>query len=65
MAFEKASNKENSNIQKVLNSVVLGYAAEFIGFEKDAWINTVKTTVPQKTVEINVKAFLSGYAAEH
>ena len=50
---------------KVLNSVVLGYAAKFIGFEKDAWINTVKTTVPQKTVKINVKAFLSGYATEH
>jgi indolepyruvate ferredoxin oxidoreductase beta subunit len=46
---------------KVLNSVVLGYAAKFIGFNKDAWLNTVASTVPQKTVEINKKAFEEGY----
>lgn len=49
---------------KVLNSVVLGYAAEYIGFDKDVWLNTVASTVPQKTVEINQKAFLKGYEAE-
>ena len=26
---------------KVLNSVVLGYAAEFIGFDKEVWLETV------------------------
>ena len=50
---------------KVLNSVVLGYAASFIGFDKETWLNTVATTVPAKTVEINEKAFLAGYNAEH
>ena len=49
---------------KVLNSVVLGYAASFIGFDKETWINTVATTVPAKTIEINEKAFLAGYNAE-
>ena len=48
---------------KVLNSVVLGYAAEFIGFGSEAWLNTVATTVPAKTVEINKTAFLKGYEA--
>ena len=48
---------------KVLNSVVLGYAASFIGFSKEAWLETVATTVPQKTVEINQNAFLRGYEA--
>lgn len=48
---------------KVLNSVVLGYAAEFIGFDADVWLNTVAATVPPKTVEINQKAFLQGYQA--
>ena len=46
---------------KVLNSVVLGYAAKFIGFEKQSWLDTVAATVPAKTIEINQKAFLCGY----
>ena len=50
---------------KVLNSVVLGYAAAFIGFDRDVWLNTVEATVPQKTIEINKKAFLCGYEAQH
>ena len=50
---------------KVLNSVVLGYAASFIGFEKQLWLDTVAATVPQKTIEINQSAFLFGYESEH
>ena len=50
---------------KVLNSVVLGYAASFIGFDKQTWIDTVASTVPAKTIEINEKAFLAGYNALH
>ena len=50
---------------KVLNSVVLGYAASFLGFNKQTWLDTVASTVPQKTVEINKNAFLAGYNAEH
>ena len=46
---------------KVLNSVVLGLAAKHIGFSKDEWLNVIKKTVPQKTIEINEKAFLAGY----
>ena len=50
---------------KVLNSVVLGYAASFIGFDKQTWLDTVASTVPAKTIDINEKAFLAGYNAEH
>ena len=46
---------------KVLNSVVLGYSAKHIGFDKDTWLDVVSSTVPQKTVEINKNAFLAGY----
>ena len=48
---------------KVLNSVVLGYAASFIGFDKEAWLTTVEGTVPPKTVEINKNAFMRGWDA--
>ena len=46
---------------KVLNSVILGYAAGFIGFDKETWLDTVASTVPPKTVEVNKKAFCRGY----
>ena len=48
---------------KVLNSVVLGYAAKHIGFDKQAWVDMVTKTVPPKTIELNVKAFEEGYNA--
>ena len=46
---------------KVLNSVVLGFAAKHIGFDESLWIETVESTVPQKTIAINREAFLRGY----
>ena len=48
---------------KVLNSVVLGYAAAHIGFDEQVWLDTVSSTVPARTVEINNKAFMRGYEA--
>ena len=50
---------------KVLNSVVLGYAAAYVGFDEKTWLDTVAATVPPKTVEINQRAFASGYGAKH
>jgi len=49
---------------KVLNSVVLGYAASFIGFDEKSWLDTVATTVPPKTIDINQKAFLVGFNSQ-
>ena len=49
---------------KVLNSVVLGFAAPFIGFSEEAWLETVTATVPPKTIDINKAAFLRGFGAK-
>lgn len=49
---------------KVLNSVVLGLAAKYIGFDKEDWLNVVEETVPPKTIEINKKAFNLGYGED-
>lgn len=46
---------------KVLNSVVLGFAAKDIGFDEGVWLKTIEETVPQKTIGINKEAFLLGY----
>lgn len=55
-------SKELGN-SKVLNSVVLGLSAKYIGFDKNSWIETIKNTVPVKTIDINIKAFEAGYNA--
>ncbi len=52
--------KELGN-SKVLNSVVLGLAATVIGFSCDEWLDEIKLTVPQKTIEVNSLAFKAGY----
>ena len=52
--------KELGN-SKVLNSVVLGLAAQHIGFGEDAWLEVLKATVPSKTIDINASAFKAGY----
>lgn len=48
---------------KVLNSVVLGFAAPFIGFTREDWLTVVGATVPPKTIEINKNAFIKGFEA--
>lgn len=57
-----AISKELGN-SKVLNSVVLGLAAKYIGFSKDEWMAVIEKTVPQKTIVINKQAFMKGYEA--
>lgn len=44
------------------NIVVLGAAAQHMGFEKENWIRVIRETVPPKTVDTNLKAFETGYA---
>ena len=55
---EIAKNLGNS---KVLNTVVLGLAAKHIGFTEEEWLEVLRSTVPQKTIEINTLAFKAGY----
>lgn len=57
-AMEEAIKLGNS---KVFNIIVLGVAAKHMDFPKEAWLKTIEKTVPEKTIEINKKAFLLGY----
>ncbi len=59
-AMEEAKKLGNS---KVFNIIVLGMAARHMDFSKEAWLKVIEKTVPPKTVEINQKAFLTGYGA--
>ena len=46
---------------KAFNVIVLGLAARHMDFDKELWLDVIAETVPPKTVEINQKAFLTGY----
>lgn len=46
---------------RVFNIIVLGIASKHMQFSRDEWYKVIETTVPQKTVEINKKAFDAGY----
>lgn len=57
-AMEEAKKLGNA---RVFNIIVLGMAAKHMDFSKEAWLKVIEKTVPPKTVEINQKAFLTGY----
>lgn len=57
-AMEEALKLGNS---RVFNTVILGVTAKNMEFDRDAWIRVIEATVPQKTIEINKKAFEAGY----
>lgn len=48
---------------KAANSVMLGALCKKLGYEKDTFEAALLSSIPQKTVEMNKKAFELGYAA--
>ncbi len=46
---------------RVFNVIILGIAAQHMDFPKEQWVEVIKSTVPPKTVDINVAAFERGY----
>lgn len=57
-AMEEAKKLGNA---KVFNTIIIGVAAWHMNFQKEKWEEVIKNTVPPKTVEINLKAFQTGY----
>lgn len=57
-AADEAKKLGNS---KVSNVVVLGVAAQHMDFSREEWLDVIEKTVPARTVEINKKAFDTGY----
>ena len=52
--------KEAGNI-KAVNVVLIGVLAKTMDIPYEKWIETIKTTVPPKFLDINLKAFEMGY----
>ncbi len=47
---------------RVFNVIILGIAAQHMDFSKEDWLTVIEQTVKPKTVDINKKAFETGYA---
>ena len=46
---------------KAVNVVLIGVMASHMDLNRDVWINAIKNTVPEKFLEMNLKAFDLGY----
>ena len=46
---------------KAVNVALIGVMAKETDIPRDVWIETIKTTVPEKFLELNLKAFELGY----
>lgn len=52
--------KKAGNI-KAVNVVLIGVMAKNTDIEYETWVETIKNTVPEKFLEVNLKAFEYGY----
>jgi indolepyruvate ferredoxin oxidoreductase beta subunit len=57
-AMDEAKKLGNT---RVFNTIIIGVAARHMDFPYEDWVEVIKNTVPQKTVDINIKAFEVGY----
>ncbi len=57
-ALKIANEAGNS---KAVNVVLIGVMAKSTDIPYEKWIETIKTTVPEKFLEVNIKAFELGY----
>ena len=46
---------------KAVNVVLIGVMAQDMEFSEEEWTEAIKKTVPEKFVDINIKAFQAGY----
>ena len=52
--------EEAGNI-KAVNVALIGVMAKTTDISKEKWIETIRTTVPPKFLDVNLKAFELGY----
>ena len=60
-ATQKATDLGN---KAAANIILLGIAARYLDIPEDAWVEAVKSNVPPKFVELNLKAFLGAFRNE-
>lgn len=59
--IDALSLAEKAGNSKAVNVVLMGVMAKGMDFSKEEWLETIKETVPEKFLDINIKAFCEGY----
>ncbi len=59
-AFDCMALAEEAGSSKAVNLVLLGRISNHFDFSENEWLKTIETSVPEKFIEINKKAFLLG-----
>lgn len=49
---------------KTVNVVLIGLLSKYMDISEEQWIETLKNTVPEKVVDVNLKAFQLGRSVE-
>ncbi len=62
--IDALSLAEQAGSSKAVNIVLMGRLAGYLGIDKEKWTEAIKTTVPPKFTEMNLKAFELGYNFE-
>lgn len=60
-AVDALSLAVNAGSPKAVNVALIGVMAKQTDIPKEAYLETIKTTVPEKFLELNLKAFELGY----
>lgn len=55
---------EQAGSSKAVNVVLMGVVAKHMDIAHDVWLETVKNTVPQKFLDLNLRAFELGYQSK-
>ena len=63
VSLDALSLAMEAGTSKCANIVLLGAAVHFLGIDKEMWVDIIRSTVPPKTIDINLKAFELGYNA--
>ena len=58
--FDALSKAEEAGSSKAVNLVLLGYLSNFFQFPVDCWEQTIRTGVPAKHIDMNLRAFHLG-----
>ena len=60
-AVDALSAAEQAGSIKAVNVVLIGLLAKSTDIDKSVWLETIKETVPEKFIDLNLKAFELGY----
>lgn len=60
-AVDALSLAEEAGSAKAVNVVLIGMLAQNTDIPEDVWVEVIKETVPEKFLDINLKAFKLGY----